>query len=102
MSRIVKRYSPNFLLNIFKYISLIVNYMYDLNRYFKYSDSPRKKSTISHLKSRMTENYHALEKGLSLKDVRLGFGRERIDELIDIMNLYIEKNYDVKNYVFNN
>lgn len=102
MKTIIKKYSPNFLLNLIKLFSLIINYLYDLKRYYVYSDSPKRKTSVSHLKTRMTENYHAIEKGLSLKDIRLGFGKDRIKELLEIIELYIEKKYDTKDYVYQN
>ena len=81
-------------INIFNLLSLIANSVHDSYRYFKHSSSifPPKKS--AQLKAKITARYHNLEKGLSLTEIHLGFGKESIQELFKYLNLYVTSGYD--------
>lgn len=46
----------------------------------------RKKDELEHY---LIKQYHIVEKGLSLPDVRLGFGQQKIKELLDAAFLYL-------------
>jgi nitroreductase len=67
------------------------NKMYDLKLFYKYSfkhnNSKSKQSEMAFL----TKQYHIVEKGLSLPNPRLGFGKEKIILLVDRAKKYYEK-----------
>jgi len=48
----------------------------------------------------ITLKYHVLEKGFTMPTMRKGFGYEVIKTLIDLCNLYLDKNYDTGNVHF--
>uniref|UniRef100_UPI00404782B7 nitroreductase family protein n=1 Tax=Mariniflexile sp. TaxID=1979402 RepID=UPI00404782B7 len=68
------------------------NKMYDLKLFYKYSFKNNlfksKESEIAFL----TKQYHIVEKGLALPNPRLGFGKEKINLLVDKTKKYYEKN----------
>ncbi len=67
------------------------NKMYDLKLFYKYSF----KKNISRSKESemafLTKQYHIVEKGLALPNPRLGFGKEKINLLLDRTTIYKEK-----------
>jgi nitroreductase len=79
---------------------LLVNYKYDLQRYFKYSTRYGISYTQSQLIARITASYHVVEKGLSFPELKLGFGIPNIRNLKKLLELYIEREYDTKNIAF--
>ena len=64
---------------------LAVNAGYDLARYFRYSSKSGTPATTGQLPFQLMVQYHAIEKGLSLRDVRLGFGQAHLDELCRLL-----------------
>jgi nitroreductase len=66
-------------------------YYYDINRFFKFSDyffnNSEKRCVM-----RIIHRYHPIEKGLTMPEMRLGFGYDNIIMLIDDCNEY-KKNY---------
>lgn len=73
--------------SILRYFIYIFRYsfsfIYDLNRYVKYSNKKYKKlDSHVHKISKIITLYHVLEKGLSMEDIKPNFGRERADLLI--------------------
>ncbi|WP_372757869.1 nitroreductase family protein [Mariniflexile sp.] len=70
------------------------NKMYDLKLFYKYSfknnNFKSKESEIAFL----TKQYHIVEKGLALPNPRLGFGKEKINLLVDRTKQYYKKNGD--------
>lgn len=87
-------------INIFNFLSLIANSVHDSYRYFKHSSSiyPPRKS--AQLKAKITTRYHNLEKGLSLTEIHLGFGKESILELFEYLNNYVKSGYDQSDTTF--
>ena len=73
---------------------LLENYSYDFERFSKFSTSqqgfnlsPELLNKYSHLnqcnlKALITKDYHRIEKGLALKEPRLGFGEKTVQNLI--------------------
>lgn len=45
-------------------------------------------------------NYHSIEKGLSMPELRYGFGQKRIKLLIQRTNLYVKRGYDTNHSQF--
>ncbi|MEZ4485266.1 MAG: nitroreductase family protein [Syntrophotaleaceae bacterium] len=76
-------------------IRLIRSYLYDMKRYYRFSCIKTK--TPETLLTKITTCYHVLEKGLSFRDIRVGFGKEKIEEIVQLLNLYMKVNGDVNN-----
>ena len=56
-------------------------YLYDIKRYFEHSDYFYNDSE-QRCMMRIIHRYHSIEKGLCMPEMRLGFGKENISELI--------------------
>lgn len=81
---------------------LLNNYSYDFERFYKFSTSqkgfnlsPELLNKYSHLsqcnlKALITKDYHRIEKGLALKEPRLGFGEKTVKNLIAGVTKYQE------------
>ena len=71
--------------------------------YFKkyniYTFSGNACSNYQQYEAHITKLYHAIEKGLSYKDYRAGFGKDNIEKLIQLMTSYAEK-YDVNSHFY--
>ncbi|NOQ24390.1 MAG: hypothetical protein GQ564_03425 [Bacteroidales bacterium] len=48
----------------------------------------------------MTYNYHTIEKGLSMKDIRYGFGQIKVNTLLDRVKKYLAKDFNVNKSQF--
>jgi nitroreductase len=80
----IKIYRSNFL----ERIRMVSNSLSDLIRYSKYSATFKpSKSKISY-ESYIIFLYHKIEKGLSLRYVKVGFGKENINKLIIVLEDY--------------
>jgi len=95
--RKIKRILPNSLVRIFKKImnvgvkkKLKNAYMYDYNRYVKASDTFNS-DTSDKLIGKIIRRYHVLEKGLTMPETRLGFGKERVIDIIENCIEYYQK-----------
>ncbi|WP_321996246.1 nitroreductase family protein [Draconibacterium orientale] len=76
-----------------------LNSILDLIFFLRYSgimgfNSERK------LLAAITFNYHTIEKGLSMHELRLGFGKEKISKILERIKQYIAKNYDTEKSQF--
>ncbi|TXH20807.1 MAG: nitroreductase family protein [Chitinophagaceae bacterium] len=60
---------------------LILSYRYDYNRYLVNSDTPKQKSKTN-LLSLIIRQYHVIEKGLTMPETKLGFGKGILADLI--------------------
>ncbi|AVZ30696.1 nitroreductase family protein [Nodularia spumigena] len=74
------------------FFSLTVNYYYDLQRFFRFSATINPCKTKNMLQGRIIAHYHVIEKGLSLKNPRPGFGINVVNNLVSILKRY-EENY---------
>ncbi|MGG5317320.1 nitroreductase family protein [Enterococcus sp. AZ072] len=68
-----------------------------LDNYAKYDTK-----TEEQLKGRIILYSHAIEKGLSREDTRLGFGKEVINSLAEMLELYLKKDYSLNNSAYLN
>lgn len=73
-------------------INLSFNYVYDCKRFLKWSAAGRQLYTQTNLRALITMDYHRIEKGLALKEPRVGFGTWIINRLISNLNYY-HQNY---------
>lgn len=71
--------------------SLISNYSYDYKRYVKWSSANSKVVRKAQLQAVITMDYHRIEKGLALKEPRVGFGSTVVQRLVVNLNKYWEK-----------
>ena len=71
--------------------SIMKDFAYDYKRYVAYSASLDKSASREQMKAYLIFQYHAVEKGLSFKNVKPGFGVVRIMQLIEALDLYLEK-----------
>lgn len=67
-------------------------YRYDRERYISSAFSYNNLS-FSNLRSKITINYHSIEKGLSNRNVRFNFGQKAFDNLFSSMDEYIKLGY---------
>lgn len=74
-------------------------YMYDCKRYFKNSMVLDPYKTQGRLLGLITARQHVVEKGLTMPNPRLGFGKENIIALVSLCNEY-ENRYDVAHEQF--
>jgi len=68
----------------------IINKIYDLNLFYRYSFNQNSLENKEKLEYYLTKQYHIIEKGLSLPNPRLGFGKEIIVNLINKSTKYYE------------
>ncbi len=71
-------------------IGEVVNKIYDLNLFYKYSFTQNNLKTKEKFEYYLTKQYHIIEKGLSLPSPRLEFGKETILNLIIKSTNYYE------------
>ncbi|WP_147677613.1 nitroreductase family protein [Algibacter pacificus] len=96
-TRKLKKHLPASVISFLKKIQSIkllkqlkVSYNYDLKRYSKHSDTLKTDSS-SKLIGKIIRRYHVIEKGLTMPDTRLGFGKDRLIKLIENCIDYVEK-----------
>lgn len=98
MKQLVKRYAPKPLLNlavrVYTRVNAIRSFKYDKRRFYNnYSKEKFLLNNRDQLDARLTFHAHALEKGLSHKEIRLGFGKSALSKLAKVMEAYTELNY---------
>lgn len=75
--------------------NLLYNFFYDYRRMVLYSSAVNKIDNKEKLKSLIVMSYHGIEKALSLPHPRKGFGTQKVHDLLEMLELYIEKyNHD--------
>jgi nitroreductase len=94
MKSTIKRLLPNFLLSKLRFLrtapSIVAANYYDFNRYTTYSSAVSYKDSEEKLRAVITAAYHGIEKGLSLSEPRLGFGKDGLSRLVG----YIDEVFD--------
>ena len=70
------------------------NHAYDLRRYFAYAASANFRLNDAQLQARLFQKAHSIEKGLSLPEIRPGFGVNALSELRLLMEEYRERKLD--------
>jgi nitroreductase len=95
----LKSTMPDFILQpiiqLHSKVNLIIGYIRDYLRFRKSDLTFANKLNGSQLVAKMTLHYHSVEKGLSRKNIRLGFGHNAITELINSMNRYYRFGHDL-------
>lgn len=82
------------------FIKLSQVFTYDFNRFIRNSNVYQTFDTENKLKGKLTIYYHVIEKGLTMPDTRLGFGETVVLELLDMMNMYLDKSYNMSSLEF--
>ena len=72
---------------IYRNMLLIKYYIYDFNRFRRWSSAISGENTQAKMRARMILRIHSIEKGLSLEDARLGFGMDNIKLLIELFQV---------------
>ncbi|TAJ11259.1 hypothetical protein DMA11_17595 [Marinilabiliaceae bacterium JC017] len=80
--------------------TLLIGYGYDLKRYHKYSNSYKKMDSLHKYEALATYYYHVVEKGLTMPETRLGFGKENLFRLINLCVEYKVNGYDTNRRTF--
>jgi nitroreductase len=86
MKQLIKNIIPPFIIYL---KTALPNYYYDLQLYYKYSASMGL-SDRTMLLARIIKMYHAIEKGLTMPEVRLGFGRKNLISLMILNERFIK------------
>lgn len=98
MKPLVKKLIPasmlKYLINIRNHIELIKITTNDYLRFKKFSFKADNPQTVDQFSALITKSYHSIEKGLSYKEIRLGFGREIVFNLLNLIKKYNERGYD--------
>ena len=74
-------------------------YFYDMKGFLKYSMVQNPYKTQQRLLGLIVARYHVVEKGLTMPNMRPGFGFENIMSLIDLCQIYTKK-FDVSESLF--
>lgn len=89
----VRRFLPQPVAEVLKWIKrialLLANCSYDFWRYVKFSSAVFRGDSEEKLRALITIHYHSIEKGLSLKNPRPGFGVSAIKTLLEHISLYV-------------
>lgn len=88
---ILKKIVPAKIRSQINVIKLYNNYLYDFKRFKKYSGFLNEFKNQPIHEAKLTFQYHQIEKGLSLKKPRVGFGIKRVEELIISLTEYLNK-----------
>lgn len=70
---------------------VLLSYLYDFGRFIRYSSALGPWGDAEKLRATITANYHNIEKGLSLRSPRPGFGIETIKRLLGLINEYFDR-----------
>lgn len=72
----------------------------DLFLFLKHSSILSESNNQSKLVARISMAYHGIEKGLTMPNRRLGFGKKGLLRVLSLCDLYIKKKYDTTNNQF--
>lgn len=81
-------------------LRLFWNVMYDFKRYFKFSRYAKKRLNQDQLLAKIIAEHHVIEKGLSFKNTRPGFGQKNVKALYNDLKKYLSYGYDSKHVMF--
>lgn len=72
-------------------LDILDDFMHDYIRYVKYSATISNFKNKNQIESFLIKEYHAIEKALSFRTPRPGFGVDRINLMLNYLDLYISK-----------
>jgi nitroreductase len=94
--KILKLFLPGYKV---RRIDLIRHYLYDYSKFKNSASMLVKTKSRTNLEANITRYYHGLEKGLSHRNLRLGFGKKSLFSLIELLEVY-SLNYGNSNQRF--
>ena len=104
MRKIIKKIIPHSIkkrLSDFKLRrSIRRQYLYDYSNYIEYSNCFVRNDNSQKLLATIVRLYHVVEKGLTMPDMRMGFGADNIKRLVNCCCLYNQNGYDITNSQF--
>lgn len=104
MKSIIIKFLPEpiivFLKKIYHTFFLFYYGFFDSVLFLKYSSILSEINNQNKLIARISMAYHGIEKGLTMPNRRLGFGREGIIRVLSLCESYIDENYDITNNQF--
>jgi len=104
MKSILKKILPIRLIKLIRSTrqKLVIKKLYDFDkkRLLKYAYGINDNFNANNLRSKITFHYHAIEKGLSNANLRLGFGERAFNELFWAMDEYVKKGFSTEDYRF--
>lgn len=104
MKSVIKKILPEFFIRFMRKTKMRMDisklYRSDKTKLLKYAYSINDDFNEENLRAKITFHYHAIEKGLSNANLRLGFGKRAFKELFWAMDKFIEKGYSTKDFRF--
>ena len=91
IKRIIKFFIPK---NYFYLYHATKEYLYDIKRFVKHSNTYISLNTQAKYEGYLTLQYHVIEKGLTMPETRLGFGKNVVSDLIVLCTKYNNKKLD--------
>jgi len=92
LKRAVKRILPHPILNLRYRLrdpqSLLLDFLYDYRTYRSFSSVRKRFETQPKLRAKIVIGYHKIEKGLSLREPRPGFGVAAVNQLVADLSIY--------------
>jgi nitroreductase len=82
-----------------KFTLLALNYTFDATRFIKHS-SVFTINTQQKIEGKINYYYHSIEKGLINEQIRYKFGALKINKLIHLLKIWLDRNYDISNSQF--
>lgn len=74
----------------------------DARRFARYRFRGFQNAELAHLEAKLIFHAHSLEKGLSHRDMRLGFGAAALQQLAQTMRVYVDRNFSRDGLAFQN
>lgn len=71
-------------------------YNYDFKKFRKYSFELSDKASFNNVKAEITFLYHALEKGMLHENLRLGFGKRKIEKIMDLLTYAKSEDFNLQ------
>lgn len=103
MKNLIKKVIPKSVFNIRLQMLAIKNMNEQINqdkKRFKQYSFDNKKLSYNQMEARLTKAYHSIEKGLSYPDIRLGFGKLVLEDIISLMKDYRNEKYPLDSHVY--
>lgn len=88
--------------HIIKDFLMFCDYFSDYCKYRKFNYNNLSVCSKSALEAKIFRQTHTIEKGMSIERPRKGFGEKKIKELIDMLELYMKKEFSCLDTVFIN
>lgn len=96
--KILPRVVYDYLRRVVRFSRTLDSFIYDAKRYYKYSVDLDIESE-SKLYSYIMLDTHVIEKGLTMPDMRMGFGQPRILEILRKLNIYVKNGYPIDSQI---